>query len=173
MTGAPAQRLSIGRAAAATTALLIAAAIAAAALSTAGADLFNIGAPHDALPATLTTARSLLVHNALVALWPLALVGLGWPHIPGARHVGDALIGGQLLAHGALIGTALAQHPELWRYLPHLPAEAIAITAPAATWLHARRGERPNTPRMLAHATTAIVLLVVAALLETYAVPIT
>ena len=139
-----------------------------AALTAAGVEL-TTGTPHDALPARPDVAVDLLVHNALVALWPLALIALGWAAIPVARTVADALIAGHLAGHGLLVGNALAAHPDTWRYLPHLPAEWLALSLPVAAWLAARRDGRAPVPRTLA---LTVGLLVVAAVVETYAVPI-
>src|SRR5687768_12267424 len=75
-----------------------------AALAAVGARLRVVEAPRPALTSSFATVGELLEHNALVALWPLALVALGWPELPGARHAGDLLIAAQLLAHGLLVG---------------------------------------------------------------------
>ena len=109
-----------------------------AALAAAGARLQAVEAPRPALTPSLATVGELVEHNTLVALWPLALVALGWPELPGARTAGDLLVAAQLLAHGLLIGTAIGQHPQLWRFLPHLPLEWLALALPAAAWLTAR-----------------------------------
>src|SRR5215203_5118537 len=92
-----------------------------AALTSAGVHLVVARAPRDALEPSLDTASGLLAHNSLVALWPLALVALGWPALAGVRLGGDALIAAQLLSHGLIVGSALGQHRDMWRYLPHLP----------------------------------------------------
>jgi hypothetical protein len=151
---------------------IAAAAGAGALLAAAGARLVVVPAPRDALAATPGTALELLRHNLPVALWPLALVALGWPAMTGVRRVGDALVLAQLAGHGALIGSALAQHGELWRYLPHLPLECLAIAVPAAAWRQARTGT-PDTATQLARVGAAVAaLLAVAALIETYLVPL-
>lgn len=128
--------------------------------------------PRDALGATPETAMSLLVHNALVALWPLALVVLDWPSWPGLRRVGDALVATQLLAQGLVVGQALASHPAIWRYLPHLPVEWLALAIIAAAWTDAR--SRPPTRRggLAVIAAATLVALAAAAIIETYAVPV-
>ena len=151
---------------------LCAAAAIGAALASVGVDVIATPAPRDALPATLATAGALLAHNAVVALWPLALVWLGWPRLPGACRVGDVLVAGQLAGHGALVGNALGQHPELWRYLPHLPLEWLALATPAAAWLTARRGTPTAPPRLVQLAVAVVGVLVLAAIVETYLVPL-
>lgn len=127
--------------------------------------------PRDALPATVTTFSDLLAHNAPVALWPCALVAIGWPFLRGVRHVGDTLVAAQLLSHGLLIGVALGTHAELWRYLPHLPLEWLALALPAAAWLQARTGPA-GTPRGIGLcAFGSVAALVSAAAVETFLVP--
>ena len=106
-------------------------------------------------------------------LWPLALVALGWPELPGARTAGDLLIAAQLLAHGLLIGTAIGQHPQLWRFLPHLPLEWLALAIPAAAWLTARtRPARPSRRRVPLVAGAVLAALAGAAAIETYLTPV-
>ncbi len=134
--------------------------------------LFAASAPHDALPATLGSAVGLLAHNAPVAMWPLALIALGWPGLRGARAAGNALIATELVAHGLLVGNALGQHPALWRYMPHLPLEWLALATPAGAWLAARRGTR-GSRRWLGHTVARVLaVLALAALVETYFVPL-
>jgi hypothetical protein len=161
-----------------TYAALWAATGAGAALTLAGIQLATTSAPRDALDPGAGTAVGLVAHNAAVALWPLALVLLGWPALPGVRRVGDGLIVAQLLTHGLLVGAALGEHHDTWRYLPHLPLEWLAIAAPAASWLTARTARlshpvmRRRVEPVLAGAGVLVVLLGAAAI-ETYLVPVT
>jgi len=148
-----------------------------AALALAGIHIIAAPAPRDALEPTLGTAVGLGAHNALVVLWPLALVLLGWPALIGVRRVGDGLIAAQLLAHGLFVGTALGQHPDTWRYLPHLPLEWLAIATPTAAWLTART-PHPGCPigtslAVLRLAAACVAVLLGAAAIETYLVPVT
>jgi hypothetical protein len=152
--------------------VLWAAAAIGAALAGADVRVLAVDAPHDALSATAATAGGLFVHNALVVLWPLTLVTLGWPRLGAARRAGDALIGGQLVTHGLLVGNALGQHPETWRYLPHLPLEWLALVLPASAWTHARRGAPPSTYQVGRLAVATLALLALAATIETYLVPL-
>jgi hypothetical protein len=140
-------------------------------LAVLGVAVVVVGPPHDALADTPANAIALFRHNLPIDLWPLALVWLGWPAIPVARSVGDALVTGQLVWHGALLGSALAQQPALWRYLPHLPFEYTALALPTAAWWHARRTAKPAATTMLTLTLTVIGLLAAAAILETYLVP--
>ena len=137
-----------------------------------GVRLSTIRPPRDALTAQPHTVLLLLAHNAPIALWPLALIALDWPRIPVARHVGDALIAGQLAGHGLFVGVAIAQQPTLWRYLPHLPLEWLALALPAAAWSAARRGTPVRREDAARIALVAVAVLAAAALVETYLVPI-
>ena len=142
-------------------------------LGLAGIALISARAPHDALGAHASTALTLLRLNAVVALWPIALLGLGWHRIPFARRVGDTLVRAQLLGNGLVAGNALGQHPQLWRYLPHLPFEWLAIAIPVAAWVSARRADISyERQTLLAVAVACLGALTVAAAVETYLVPI-
>jgi len=153
-------------------AALVGAALAAGVAELAGARLLEVGMPSDALAAATGTALELFAHNVRVAVWPLALVALEWQRHTLTRWIADALVAAQLLAHGALIGAALAQHPGLWRYLPHLPAEWLAIALPAAAWIAARPHPRAvNRSELIRLAAGVVALLVSAAIVETYLRP--
>jgi hypothetical protein len=140
-------------------------------LGAAGIRVLTVAHPYDALKANLATATSLLAHNPAVALWPLALVALDWPRHRITRTAGDALIAWQLVAHGLVVGNALAQQPTVWRFLPHLPAEWLGLALPAAGWLLDR-----HTPisrrRLLSCAIGSLVALTTAAAVETWVVPL-
>lgn len=151
---------------------LTGAAAAGAAFALAGIDVVAVGEPHDALQNSAGTVASLARHNTAVVLWPLALVALGWGAIPVARTVGDALIAGQLLAHGAVLGNAVAQQPGLWRYLTHLPLELTALVLPVAAWIAARRGTPISRTGLAGIAGVVLALVVGAAACETYLVPL-
>jgi hypothetical protein len=141
-------------------------------LAQAGVRVITAPAPRDVLAATPRTVFELVAHNLPVALWPLALIALGWPALPGARRVGDALVAGQLLGHGAIAGNALAQQPGLWRYLPHLPVEWLALALPVAAWAQARAGRSFGAVGVVRVSGRVVALLVLAAIVETYLVPL-
>ena len=120
------------------------------------------------------TASELLAHNALVALWPLALVALGWPALAGARARRRRADRRAAARHGLLVGGALGQQPETWRYLPHLPLEWLALAIPAAAWLTARaHPARPAATTVAVAAGACVAALLGAAAIETYLVPVT
>lgn len=143
--------------------------VAGALLAAAGVLELTSGAPRDALPARIGVAVDLAAHNAPVALWPAGLVAAGWAAIPVARTLGDVLVVAQLAGHGLLVGSALGAHPDLWRYLPHLPIEWLALAVPAGAWVTARRGEPVH---LMKTALLTGPLVASAAFVETYAVPI-
>ena len=136
-----------------------------------GLRVMSVGTPHDALKPTFGTAASLLLHNAVVALWPLALSALRWNLHRPTRCLADVLVAGHLVAHGLLVGNALGQAPTLWRYLPHLPFEWLGIALPVAGW-RSSRTEGVDAAVLRRLAGEALAALVVAAGLETWAVPL-
>jgi hypothetical protein len=127
--------------------------------------------PHDALEAQPETVLALVAHNAPIVAWPFAVVAVGWHGLSGVRVVGDLLVAGQVVSHGAIVGAAIGEHPELWRYLPHLPLEWAAISASAAAWLHARKSSAVRGEVLRLVAATAVAVLS-AAVVETYLVPL-
>ncbi|MBE2320382.1 hypothetical protein DVA67_030745 [Solirubrobacter sp. CPCC 204708] len=151
---------------------LVVAAAAGALLVTVGVYVVHVDEPVDALPESIGSVLSLTRHNAVVALWPLALVALEWPRIPAARTVGDALAAGQVLLHGAILGSALAQQPDLWRFLPHLPFELGALALPVAAWITARRATTRTSTGLALTAATVVALVIIGAVVETYLVPL-
>lgn len=136
-----------------------------------GPALLRVGTLRDALSPTLTTAVDLFGHNCVVAAWPLALVTVGWAGLRTAGVAVDILVATQVAVHGLLVGGAIGQRPELWRYLPHLPFEWLGIAVPAACWRLHRRGGGSSRATGASTAVSFSALLVAAAL-ETWAVPL-
>lgn len=154
-----------------------------------GVQLVTVDAPRpDVLPVTLQTAGGLLAHNAVVAVWPVALAAV-WATTPGLRALGDVLVVASVAAQGLVVGGAIGQHPWLWRWLPHLPLEWLGIAIGAAAWLQQRRRDlparrdqtaarpvaresRPLARELIAAAGATVATLAVAAAVETWAVPL-
>jgi hypothetical protein len=130
--------------------------------------------PTDALDDDPGTALGLFAHNAAVALWPLALLALGWDRIGPLASLADGLIVASLAVNGVQVGRALsAAGAELWPYLPHLPAEWIALALPAGCWFAFRRSApRERRPALAIAAGATVAALAVAAVLETYVPPL-
>jgi hypothetical protein len=155
--------------------LCFAALIASAALATlialaAGASHTN---PHDAIDDSPGAVASLFAHNAAVAWIPLGLAALGWDRERGLRLTGDAVVLASLIANGGVVGYALARvDPKLAAYLPHLPFEWTAIALPAGAWLCLRRAYPNRRALLLQTLRLSACALLLAALLEVYAVPL-
>ncbi|MQA75695.1 MAG: hypothetical protein GEU88_15370 [Solirubrobacterales bacterium] len=117
---------------------------------------------------------AIVAHNALAALWPLALVALGWHRLAVVEWVGDGVVWGALLLNGASVGLALgAVGVELLAYLPHLPLEWLGLAIPVAGWSAARAGELgPGLRPLVAVGAVALLVLLVAAAVEVYVAPL-
>jgi hypothetical protein len=133
-------------------------------------DLFGLSGGL-AAPGTATMAAVTLTNNAREAAIPFlfALLRVGarrWPVL-----LGDVVIAACLCANVALGGLALGTDGiRLLPYLPQWPLEWGGLALALAAWRRARSGRRDPCELVLLAMTTAI-LLCVAALLETYAVP--
>jgi hypothetical protein len=120
---------------------------------------------------TASMAALIAVNNARAAAVPLlfAAVKIGtrrWLSI-----VGDVVVGASLAVNVALGGLALGAYGiGLLRYLPQWPLEWGGLALAFAGWRRARRGQRDPCELALL-AIGAAMLLCLAALLETYAVP--
>jgi hypothetical protein len=120
---------------------------------------------------TASTAALIAANNVREAAVPLlfAILKVGprrWLVI-----LGDVVVGASLAANVALGGLALGAYgPGLLRYLPQWPLEWGGLALALAGWRRARRGQRDPCELALL-AIGAAMLLCLAALLETYAVP--
>jgi hypothetical protein len=129
--------------------------------------------PHDAIDDSPGAVAALFAHNAAVAWIPLGLAALGWDRARSLHLTGDAVVLASLIANGAVVGYALARAgPELAAYLPHLPFEWTAIALPAGAWLCLRRGCPDPWALLLQTLALSAAALLVAALIEVYAVPL-
>lgn len=131
-------------------------------------------APHPTLHGTLAEALSIAVTNASSLAAPLLLTAGRWHTSPLTRRLGDVLVAAIIAVNALLIGLALGRHPiALLAYLPHLPLEDAALTTAAAAWVTRRAPssahQRPRS--VAAYAAVTLALTVLAALMETYAIP--
>jgi len=130
--------------------------------------------PRPTLHGTPGEVVSIFVTNARTLIAPLLLAAGRWHTGRTTRHVGDVVVAALVISNPVMVGLALGRHPiELLEYLPHLPLEDAALAIAASAWI-ARRVHSADDPRSAsvlrcAVVTAAVVLL--AALVETYAVP--
>jgi hypothetical protein len=130
--------------------------------------------PHDSIDPNAAAVASLVLHNAAVAMVPLALLALGWDQIPIVKNLADGLVAVVVIVNGAVVGYAFARAgPALLPYLPHLPFEWMAVAIPAGAWFSFRLQPPVNRRSSLLRAVvpTALALLI-AALLEALATPL-
>lgn len=114
---------------------------------------------------------TLAAHNIPIAAWPLLLGLLGVGSEPRARRGADILVGACLLANTLPVGAAVGVYgARLLPYVPQLPIEWAALAVGYGGWLVQRRRVMSGGERLLSLA-LVIVVLVLAAALETYAVP--
>ena len=109
---------------------------------------------------------ALVVHNASIALWPLAAIAADL-HRWRLRALLDGLLAVTLMANAGIVGAALSAYgTRLVRFLPHLPLEFLGLALPATSWMLHRAGGRA---RALPVARRTVVVLTSAALIEAYA----
>lgn len=131
-------------------------------------------APRPTLRGTPGEAVTIAITNAQTLLAPLLLSAGRWHTSRVTRCLGDIVVAAIVIANAALIGLALGRHPiALLAYLPHLPFEDAALTAAAAAWFCRRAASVAEGPprSVAAYAALTLALTVLAALMETYAVP--
>ncbi len=124
-----------------------------------------------ASPGTPGMAAFIAANNVREAAIPLMFATLkfgrrNWPVV-----LGDVVIGASLAVNVALGGLALGSYGMgLLHYLPQWPLEWGGLALALTGWRRARRGRRDPFELVLL-ALAAAILLCLAALIETYAVP--
>jgi len=119
----------------------------------------------------LTTALKTWIHNVRVAGWPLLFVAIGVHRARWRRQFADILLGCSVVLNASLVGAAVAAGGHrIFPYLPHLPFEWAALATSATGWLLASRSTLSGR-QLRALIGCFLLLLALAALLETYAVP--
>jgi hypothetical protein len=120
---------------------------------------------------TLTMAGLIAASNAREAALPLLLACLNLGARRSLRLAGDVLVGASLAVNVAHAGLALGAYgPELLGFLPQWPLEWGGLALGLTAWRRARRGRRDGC-ELVALAIAGALLICLAALLETYAVP--
>jgi hypothetical protein len=127
--------------------------------------------PHPALNRTFGTAAGILAENLRVLAAPFLLWFLRLPSSHFGRRAGDVLILAIVAINTLTVGVELGHwRGQLIPYLPQLPLEWAALTIAVGAWLTVRNGHGER--RRLAHlAAATVVLLVCAAIVETWGTP--
>jgi len=122
-------------------------------------------------PPSAGHSLALAAHNIPIAAWPLLLGVARIEHSPRARRAADILVLACLLVNAAPVGAALGAYGvRLLPYVPQLPLEWAGLALGYASWLVGRR--RALTARERATWLAAlVVVLIAAAVVESYAVP--
>jgi hypothetical protein len=129
------------------------------------------GHPHPTLRGTPGEALSILEHNVRALGAPLILALARWGRGRATRLVGDTIVTAIVVTDTTVVGLALGRFQlALLPYVPQLPLEWTALTLAVCTWAADRRGRR-NIRTISRYAAGTIAFTVVAALLETFAVP--
>ena len=128
-------------------------------------------APHDPNAHDVATALSLWFHNARVALAPLAAAAAVQTHRGRVRRAGDLLLGVVFAANVIPLAVELGTWgSRLLPYIPNAPVELLALVAGPVSWWLVTRGRLPVRSLWLI-AAIVVALLLLAACLETWAVP--
>lgn len=114
---------------------------------------------------------ALAAHNVPIAAWPLLLGLLADPRRRIVRHAADGLVAVCLLANAAPVGAALGAYgARVLPYVPQLPIEWAGLALGYGSWLVGRRRTIGAAERA-GWLTAIILVLVLAAIIETVAVP--
>jgi hypothetical protein len=124
-----------------------------------------------ASPGTMSMAELIAANNARAAALPLLLAATGLGRERWSRLIGDVIVGASLAVNVARGGLALGVYGlHLLRFLPQWPLEWGGLALGLTGWRRARRGHRDPLELVLLGVAAAL-LICLAALLETYAVP--
>ena len=142
-----------------------------------GGSAFVRGVLHLALtaahnpPPTMLLVASIAANNTLHSVWPCTLGLLGTQRRRSTRMIANAVVLANLAVPAILVSSALGAYgTRLLPYIPNIPIEFAGIAAGATGWLIER--EQTLTTRERAHwIALNILLLVCAAIVETYLVP--
>jgi len=127
--------------------------------------------PSNNAPPNVGHILTLAAHNIPIAAWPLLLGILGADRHPLTRQAADTLLAACLCVNLLQVGAALgAYSTPLLPYIPQLPLEWAGIALGAGSWLVQRDHPLTGPERLVWLALTAVVMLL-AAVLETVAVP--
>lgn len=128
-------------------------------------------APHDPDAHTAATALSLWFHNARLALAPLAAAAAVQHHPGRLRRTGDVLLGLVFAANVIPVAIELGTWgSRLVPYIPNAPVELLALVIGPVSWWRVTRGRLP-VRCLWPIAAVVLALLLLAACLETWAVP--
>jgi hypothetical protein len=128
-------------------------------------------APHNASAHNVATALSLWFHNTRLAVAPLAAAAAVQRSGGALRRVGDVLFGFLLAANVVPVAVDLGTWgSRLLPYIPNAPVELLGLVIGPVTWWLVTRGRIPVRSFWLITA-VVVALLLVAACLETWAVP--
>jgi hypothetical protein len=127
--------------------------------------------PHPTLTPGFSTALSIWQSNLRVLAVPFILAALRFADTPLGRTVGDVILGALTTYSTFTVGLAIGR----WRwtliaYLPHLPFEWAALSFAVGAWLLVRH-HAVDWPGLAGLAGVIVVLLIGAAVLETWATP--
>jgi hypothetical protein len=127
--------------------------------------------PTSAPPGSVAMAGLVAANNLRVAALPLLLAALSNGQRRWLSVFGDLVVSASLTVNVSLGGLALGAYgPHLLRYLPQWPLEWGGLALALTGWRRARRDQRDACELFLL-AIGAALLICLAALLETYAVP--
>lgn len=130
--------------------------------------------PRATLDGTPGEVVSIFVTNVRTLIAPLLLAAGRWHTGRTTRHVGDVVVAALVISNPVMVGLALGRYSiELLAYLPHLPIEDAALAIAASAWIVRRVCSGDDSPpaSVLRCAVLTLVVALLAAIVETYAVP--